>query len=187
VWASYRAGPFARPYAAGTPIAAASTTGRKPFGKKFNATLRVGSAASGEESTMNWMRIASLVSLVAFAMATSTCLAKGQVETLADQADAVVVGQVQSGTATGAYAKFTFVAGNCIQVLPGFHASAIGATVPTTFHAWVETALAVLSVSPPSGSGLSQAFTWTVSSPSGYGNLSDVFALFNTYVTLPVR
>jgi hypothetical protein len=80
-------------------------------------------------------------------------------------------------------ASATYVAGNCIQLLPGFHASAIGATVPTTFHAWVETAPAAVSVSPPSGSGLSQPFTWTVSSPAGYGNLSDVYALFNTSVS----
>jgi hypothetical protein len=44
----------------------------------------------------------------------------------------------------------------------------------------VETAPAAVSVSPASGSGLSQPFTCTVSSPSGYSNLSDVFALFNT-------
>ena len=82
---------------------------------------------------------------------------------------------VLSGGATA-----TFVAGNCIQLLPSFQANAIGATVPTTFHAWVETAPAAVSVSPASGSGLSQPFTWTVSSPSGYSNLSDVYALFNT-------
>src|SRR6266568_3427213 len=82
---------------------------------------------------------------------------------------------VISGSATA-----TFVAGNCIQLLPGFHASAIGATVPTTFHAWVETAPAAVSILPPSGSGMNQAFTWTVSSPSGYSNLSEVQALFNT-------
>ena len=85
---------------------------------------------------------------------------------------------VLSGGATA-----TYVAGNCIQLLPGFHASAIGATVPTTFHAWVETAPAAVSVSPSSGSGLAQPFTWTVSSPSGYSNLSDVYALFNTSVS----
>jgi hypothetical protein len=82
---------------------------------------------------------------------------------------------VLSGSATA-----TFVAGNCIDLQPGFHATA--GTAGTTFHACVETAPADVSVSPPSGSGLSQAFTWTVSSPSGYGNLSDVFALFNTSV-----
>jgi hypothetical protein len=78
-------------------------------------------------------------------------------------------------------ASVTFVAGNCIDLQPGFHATA--GTAGTTFHAWVETAPADVSVSPPSSSGLSQAFTWTVSSPSGYSNLSDVFALFNTSVS----
>ena len=33
-------------------------------------------------------------------------------------------------------ATATFTAGNCIDLAPGFHASAIGATVGTTFHAW---------------------------------------------------
>jgi hypothetical protein len=74
-------------------------------------------------------------------------------------------------------ATATFVAGNCIQLLPGFHATA--GTAGTTFHAWVETAPAAVSVSPSSGSALSQAFTWTASSPSGYSNLSDVYALLS--------
>jgi hypothetical protein len=78
-------------------------------------------------------------------------------------------------------ASMTLVAGNCIQLLPGFHATA--GTAATTFHAWVETAPTAVSVSPANGSGLSQPFTWTVSSPSGYGNLSDVYALFNTSVS----
>jgi len=78
-------------------------------------------------------------------------------------------------------ASVTFVAGNCIQLLPGFHAKA--GTAGTTFQAWVETAPADVSVSPASGSGLTQAFTFTVSSPSGYANVSDVFALFNTSVS----
>jgi hypothetical protein len=83
-----------------------------------------------------------------------------------------------SGDATA-----TFVAGKCIQLLPGFHASAIGATVPTTFHAWVETVPSVISASPSTGSGTSQQFSWTVSSPSGYANLAHVYALFNTSVS----
>jgi hypothetical protein len=94
------------------------------------------------------------------------------------QADNNALSAANFAVSGGATAMF--VAGNCIQALPGFHANAIGAMVPTTFHAWVETAPAAVSVSPPSGSGLSQAFTWTVSSPSGYGNLADVYALFNT-------
>jgi len=85
---------------------------------------------------------------------------------------------VLSGSATA-----TYVAGNCIQLLPGFHASAIGATVPTTFHAWVETAPSAVSVSPSSGTGLTQPFTWTVSSLSGYSNFADVYALFNTSIS----
>ncbi len=75
-------------------------------------------------------------------------------------------------------ASVTFVAGNCIDLQPGFHATA--GTAGTTFHAWVETAPTADSVSPSSGSGLSQPFTWKASSPSGYTNLSEVYALFNT-------
>jgi hypothetical protein len=82
-----------------------------------------------------------------------------------------------SGSATA-----TFVAGNCINLGTGFRATApapAGAAT-TTFHAWVDTAPTPVSVSPSNDSGLSQSFEWTVSSPSGPGNLSHVFALFNT-------
>jgi hypothetical protein len=83
---------------------------------------------------------------------------------------------------TGARASH-FVAGNCIELGSGFHAKATDpGAAPTTFHAWVETAPADVSATPSSGSGLTQLFTWKVSSPSGY-NLSDVFALFNTAVS----
>ncbi|MBI1898769.1 MAG: hypothetical protein HYS04_19875 [Acidobacteria bacterium] len=75
-------------------------------------------------------------------------------------------------------ASVTFVAGNCIHLQPGFHATA--GTAGTTFHAWVETAPTADSVEPPSGSGLSGPFTWKASSPSGYTNLSEMYALFNT-------
>ena len=88
-----------------------------------------------------------------------------------------------SSFAVSGGATATFAAGNCIHLAPGFRANAVGASVPTTFHAWVETAPAAVSVAPPSSSGLSQAFTWTVSSPSGYGNISDVYALFNTSIS----
>jgi hypothetical protein len=78
-------------------------------------------------------------------------------------------------------ASVTFVAGNCIDLQPGFHATA--GTAGTTFHAWVETAPTADSVSPSSGSGPSQQFTWKASSPSGYTNLSEMYALFNTSVS----
>jgi hypothetical protein len=69
-------------------------------------------------------------------------------------------------------ASVTMAAGNCLQLRPNFHATA--GTAATTFHAWVETAPAAVSVSPSSGGpGLSGVFTYTVSSPSGYNNLSD--------------
>lgn len=75
-------------------------------------------------------------------------------------------------------ASVTFVAGHTVHLTPGFHATA--GTAGTTFHAWVETAPSAISVSPSSGSGVSQQFTWTVSSPAGYGNIAHVFPLFNT-------
>jgi len=80
-------------------------------------------------------------------------------------------------------ATATFAAGSCIHLGPGFRANAVGATVPTTFHAWVDTAPTAVSVvpsSPPQNPPLTQSFTWTVSSPAGQSNLSHVFALFNT-------
>jgi hypothetical protein len=86
-----------------------------------------------------------------------------------------------TGVIVNGSASVTFVAGNCIELGPGFRATA--GTAPTTFHAWVETAPSAVSVSPSSGAGLSQPFTWTVSSPSGYGNLAHVYALFNTSVS----
>jgi hypothetical protein len=97
------------------------------------------------------------------------------------QVDNNALSAANFGVSGGATA--TFVAGKCIHLLPGFHASAIGATVPTTFHAWVETVPSVISASPSTGSGASQQFTWTVSSPSGYANLAQVYALFNTSVS----
>ena len=78
-------------------------------------------------------------------------------------------------------ASVTFSAINCIQLNPGFHATA--GTAGTTFHAWVESAPSAVSFSPSGGSGLSQQFTLTGSSPSGYGNLSEIYGLFNTSVS----
>ncbi|MBI4873846.1 MAG: hypothetical protein HY822_04340, partial [Acidobacteria bacterium] len=86
-----------------------------------------------------------------------------------------------TGVVVSGSASVSFVAGNCIQLGPGFRATA--GTAPATFHAWVQTAPSVVSVSPSSGSGLSQPFTWTVSSPSGYGNIAHVYGLFNTWVS----
>ncbi|MEK7995031.1 MAG: malectin domain-containing carbohydrate-binding protein, partial [Planctomycetota bacterium] len=78
-------------------------------------------------------------------------------------------------------ASVSFVAGQSIHLQPGFQATA--GTAGTTFHAWVETVPTADSVSPSSGSGLSQAFTWKASSPSGYTNLLEMQALFNTSVS----
>lgn len=80
---------------------------------------------------------------------------------------------VLSGSATA-----TFVAGNCIQLLPGFHATA--GTAATTLHAWVETLPSASTIPANTGSGSTQQFTWTVSSPAGYSNLADVFVIFNS-------
>jgi hypothetical protein len=90
-------------------------------------------------------------------------------------------GLAASNVVISGSASVTFVAGNCIHLQPGFHATA--GTAGTTFHAWVETAPTADSVSPSSGTGLGQAFTWKASSPSGYTNLSEMQALFNTSVS----
>jgi hypothetical protein len=73
-------------------------------------------------------------------------------------------------------ANITLYAGRCIELQPGFHATA--GTATTTFHAWVDTAPYGLSASPSSGAGMSRQFTWTASSPTGYGFLTDLFILF---------
>ena len=46
-----------------------------------------------------------------------------------------------------------------------------------------KTAPANVSILPASGSGFTQQFTWTASSPLGFANLSDLFALFNASVS----
>ena len=81
----------------------------------------------------------------------------------------------------GGSATATFFAGHCIELDPGFHATA--GTVPTTFHAWVDSAPYGLDTSPKSGGGPSNQstqFTWTASSPVGYQYLTEVQALFTT-------
>lgn len=88
-----------------------------------------------------------------------------------------------SGFGVSGGATATFAAGNCIHLAPGFRANAVGATVPTTFQAWVDSAPTAVSVSPsapPQNPSSTQSFTWTVSAPGGASNLSHVFALFNT-------
>jgi hypothetical protein len=87
-----------------------------------------------------------------------------------------------SNVVIGGSASVTFVAGNCIQLAPGFNATAGAAG--TTFRAWLETAPSVVSAAPSSGSGSAQQFTFTASSPYGFNNLADVYALFNTSVSV---
>ncbi|MDE3166012.1 MAG: malectin, partial [Acidobacteriota bacterium] len=86
-----------------------------------------------------------------------------------------------AGVIINGSASVTFVAGHTVHLTPGFHATA--GTAGTTFHAWVEAAPSVISVFPSSGSGTSQQFTWAASSPSGYANIAEVYAIFNTSVS----
>jgi hypothetical protein len=51
-------------------------------------------------------------------------------------------------------ASVNFIAGNCINLKPGFRATAGSAA--TTFHAWTQTLPVPVSVSPASGSGMSR-------------------------------
>ena len=85
------------------------------------------------------------------------------------------------GVVINGSASVKFIAGTCINLKPGFRATAGSAS--TTFHAWVQTAPSAVSVAPADGSGPSQTFTWTAASPAGYVNLAEIYALFNTMTT----
>jgi hypothetical protein len=100
--------------------------------------------------------------------------------TLGDHSQVDSNALVTSTFAISQGATATFAAGNCIHLAPGFRANAVGATAPTTFHAWTDIAPSVVSLAPTNDIGLSQVFTWTVASASGQSNLAHVFALFNT-------
>jgi hypothetical protein len=128
-----------------------------------------------------WWCVSNLAVVAVFAQCTSPTQVPNQTissgsPTFSDNnalaADSVVINNS---------ASVTFFAGHCIELRPGFHATA--GTAPTTFHAWIDTIPSALSVSPSSGTGLSQPFTWTVSSPAGYSNISTLYALFNTSIS----
>jgi len=72
-----------------------------------------------------------------------------------------------TGVTINGSASVTFGAGNCIELGPGFRATA--GTAPTTFHAWVETAPSAVSVFPASGSGTSSPFTGQCRAHPGNG------------------
>ena len=86
-----------------------------------------------------------------------------------------------AGVTINAGAQVSFIAGGTVRLAPGFRATA--GTAGTTFHAWAEALPSVVSVTPASGSGLNQQFTWRVSSPYGHANISHMLALINTAVT----
>jgi hypothetical protein len=89
-----------------------------------------------------------------------------------------------AGVTINGSASVTFVAGKTIHLTPGFRATApTGGAPSTTFHAWVETAPSVTSVSPASGSVMTQTFTFTASSPSGFADITELQLLFNTTVS----
>src|SRR6266545_1354437 len=77
-------------------------------------------------------------------------------------------------------ASVTFVAGQCIELAPNFHATA--GTV-TTFHAWVDALPTVSDASPKDGAGTSGQITWTASSPYGYGYLTTLVGDIGTSFT----
>jgi hypothetical protein len=81
-----------------------------------------------------------------------------------------------SGVIVNGSASVTFFAGHTIHLTPGFRATA--GTAGTTFHAWVDMTPSAISASPASGSGTTQQFTWTASSPGGYSRLTEIYALF---------
>ena len=89
-----------------------------------------------------------------------------------------------AGVTIAGSANVNFVAGHTVHLTPGFRATAPnGGSPQTTFHAWVETAPSNVSVSPASGSGLNQLFTFKASSPSGYADISEMYLLFNTTIS----
>ncbi|HWQ55153.1 MAG TPA: chitobiase/beta-hexosaminidase C-terminal domain-containing protein [Bryobacteraceae bacterium] len=89
-----------------------------------------------------------------------------------------------TGVTINGSASVNFVAGQSIHLGPGFRAEAADpGAAPTTFHAWVETAPSIISVSPSGSSGMNPVFTVTASSPSGYANLTEVQFLLNTTVS----
>jgi hypothetical protein len=71
-------------------------------------------------------------------------------------------------------ASMNFVSGQCVELAPNFHATA--GTAPTTFHAWVDALPTVSTASPAYGTGVSQQFTWTASSPYGNAYLTALVA-----------
>ena len=86
-----------------------------------------------------------------------------------------------AGVTIDASAQVSFIAGDTVLLAPGFRATA--GTAGTTFHAWAEALPSVVSVTPSSGSGGSQPFTWRVSSPYGHASISQMLALINTTVS----
>lgn len=89
-----------------------------------------------------------------------------------------------AGVTINGSAKVTFVAGKTIRLTPGFRATApTGGAASTTFHAWVESAPSVVSVSPATGSAMTQTFKFTASSPSGFADITELQLLFNTTQT----
>jgi hypothetical protein len=82
-----------------------------------------------------------------------------------------------AGVAVSGAGSVVLVAGQWIDLRPTVVANANGATVPTTFHAWVDTVPSAVSVWPSIGSGMTQPFTWTASSPSGWAHLNDLQAI----------
>ena len=75
-------------------------------------------------------------------------------------------------------ANVTFFHGpGCVDLQPGFTADSSGGAY---FHAWVDAAPQAVSVTPASGQGLTQAFTFVASDPNGYSSLSSVWMLVNS-------
>ena len=86
-----------------------------------------------------------------------------------------------TGVVINGTASVSMVAGNCIHFGTGFRATApTSGAATTTLQAWVEAAPSLGSLAPASGSGSTQPFTFTASSPAGYSNLSSVEFLLNT-------
>jgi hypothetical protein len=130
-----------------------------------------------------WFCACNLLAATAAAQCTNPTQVPNGTYTSGDHSQVDNNALAASNFAVSSAATATFAAGNCIHLAPGFRANAVGATVPTTFHAWVDiapTPVSLVPSSPPQNPPLTQTFTWTVSSPAGRSNLSHIFALFNS-------
>ena len=138
---------------------------------------RVAALAKGLLSGALWFWVANLMTAVLSAQCTSVSQVPNQTISSGTNCYSNSDTLTAAGVTINGSASVTFVAGRTVHLTPGFRATA--GTAGTTFHAWADSVPSAISANPSSGTGLTQAFTWTVSNPEGYAEISEVQALFN--------